>query len=487
MASARARSSAAGGAATPPTRVVDVRPVPRHVREGRRTSSAPCDRPGCDGTWTWTVGAAAGGVRGQAASRPAGLCADDEAKLAALEDKPVPCAVPGCTRTSVFSRRAQLMAGAPDVEPPAADAALRAVRGRVPQAQGSPGPLRHQRLRPQVDLDGRRADRGLRQRPAQRSAAPDVRQVQGRLRRDRRPRGPLPDVGLQEDLDLDPQRSAGRLPRRASQRPRRRTGCARAARRSTGTCRTSNGPAAVPAARAPGSTSAAASWRARCAARPAIPIRSTARVREGDRSISRIGRSRARPTTAPGTWTWTKAAQLAAGVRPELKEPKVSQAEAPGDGRRRSPWSRRRRPRSRRRRRSPRGVLAEAAAARKQGEEASATARDPAARAPLPGLQRLPQGQEDAGDPVQAVRDADLLAAREPAADPPRRLGRAGACAARASATRSRRRAQRRARGAPPRDVPGPGETPAARRSRRSRLRIRRRPPTTSANAERAA
>jgi len=49
---------------------------------------------------------------------PAGLCADDEARLEALADKPVPCAVPGCKRTSAFTRRAQLLAGAPEVEPP---------------------------------------------------------------------------------------------------------------------------------------------------------------------------------------------------------------------------------------------------------------------------------------------------------------------------------------------------------------------------------
>jgi hypothetical protein len=49
---------------------------------------------------------------------PAGLCAEDEQRLAELGDKEVPCAVPGCKRTSVFSRRAQLLAGAPSVEPP---------------------------------------------------------------------------------------------------------------------------------------------------------------------------------------------------------------------------------------------------------------------------------------------------------------------------------------------------------------------------------
>jgi len=76
----------------------------------------PCDRPGCAGTWTWPVMQQ---MEAFAAKRPApaGLCADDEARLAALADKPIPCAVPGCKRTSVFTRRAQLLAGAPEVEP----------------------------------------------------------------------------------------------------------------------------------------------------------------------------------------------------------------------------------------------------------------------------------------------------------------------------------------------------------------------------------
>jgi hypothetical protein len=75
-----------------------------------------CDRPGCDGTWTWTVAAQ---MQAFASKRPAphGLCAPCEGKLEALADKPIPCAVPGCSRGSVFTRRAQLIAGAPEVEP----------------------------------------------------------------------------------------------------------------------------------------------------------------------------------------------------------------------------------------------------------------------------------------------------------------------------------------------------------------------------------
>jgi len=80
----------------------------------------PCDRPGCDGTWTWSAMAQ---LEAAAAKKPAprGLCAGCEQKLSALSDQTLPCAVEGCTRTATFTRRAQLLAGAPDVtpEPPA--------------------------------------------------------------------------------------------------------------------------------------------------------------------------------------------------------------------------------------------------------------------------------------------------------------------------------------------------------------------------------
>jgi hypothetical protein len=80
-----------------------------------RDQERACDRPGCTGKWTWPVAAQ---MEAFAQKRPApqGLCADCEHKLAGLEDKPVPCSVEGCQRASVFTRRAQLLAGAPDVE-----------------------------------------------------------------------------------------------------------------------------------------------------------------------------------------------------------------------------------------------------------------------------------------------------------------------------------------------------------------------------------
>ncbi|HVU49150.1 MAG TPA: hypothetical protein VHL80_00600 [Polyangia bacterium] len=80
-----------------------------------RDQERGCDRPGCTGKWTWPVAAQ---LEAFATKRPPpqGLCAEDEQKLANLEDKPVPCSVEGCQRASVFTRRAQLLAGAPEVE-----------------------------------------------------------------------------------------------------------------------------------------------------------------------------------------------------------------------------------------------------------------------------------------------------------------------------------------------------------------------------------
>lgn len=77
----------------------------------------PCDRPGCDGKWLWPVMQQ---IEAFATKRraPAGLCASCAEKLSALTDKTIPCSVPGCSRASVFSRKAQLLAGAPEVESP---------------------------------------------------------------------------------------------------------------------------------------------------------------------------------------------------------------------------------------------------------------------------------------------------------------------------------------------------------------------------------
>jgi hypothetical protein len=84
-----------------------------------RDQERACDRPGCTGTWTWPVAAQMAAFANKRPA-PTGLCGGCEQKLAGLEDKPVPCSVEGCSRGSVFTRRAQLLAGAPDVEVAAA-------------------------------------------------------------------------------------------------------------------------------------------------------------------------------------------------------------------------------------------------------------------------------------------------------------------------------------------------------------------------------
>src|ERR1700690_1260474 len=62
----------------------------------------PCDRPGCDGQWTWAVLDQAEALANNR-KPPRSLCAGCETKLGVLSDKPLPCAVPGCARTAVFS------------------------------------------------------------------------------------------------------------------------------------------------------------------------------------------------------------------------------------------------------------------------------------------------------------------------------------------------------------------------------------------------
>jgi hypothetical protein len=74
-----------------------------------------CARPGCTGTWTWT---AAEQMTAFASRQPPPdrLCDDDTRRMATLTNREIPCSVEGCTRMTVFSRLAQLLAGAPDAE-----------------------------------------------------------------------------------------------------------------------------------------------------------------------------------------------------------------------------------------------------------------------------------------------------------------------------------------------------------------------------------
>ena len=119
MASAQKKMSKLGGRGAPdPSDPASSMCDPcREAYAKTKDVERPCDRPGCTGTWTWHVMPQ---MEAFATKRPPpqGLCADDERRLEGLTDKAIPCAVPGCTRTSAFTRRAQLLAGAPEVEPP---------------------------------------------------------------------------------------------------------------------------------------------------------------------------------------------------------------------------------------------------------------------------------------------------------------------------------------------------------------------------------
>ena len=116
MASAKGAKLGGRGAANPSDPASSMCDPCRDTFAKAKDVERACDRPGCTGTWTWTVSEQMEAFAGKR-QPPAGLCADDERRLGELTDKTVPCAVPGCARTSVFSRRAQLLAGAPEVEP----------------------------------------------------------------------------------------------------------------------------------------------------------------------------------------------------------------------------------------------------------------------------------------------------------------------------------------------------------------------------------
>jgi hypothetical protein len=102
----------AGNDADPTSRMCDP------CREKFRTTAdvqRRCARPGCAETWTWT---AAEQMTAFASKQPPPdrLCDEDTRKMAALTNKEIPCSVEGCKRMSVFTRLAQLLAGAPEVE-----------------------------------------------------------------------------------------------------------------------------------------------------------------------------------------------------------------------------------------------------------------------------------------------------------------------------------------------------------------------------------
>jgi len=76
----------------------------------------PCDRAGCEHTWSWTVREQ---IEAFATNRPAPqrLCPDCESRLSTLADREIACSVEGCQRQAIFTRRAQLIAGGSEAEP----------------------------------------------------------------------------------------------------------------------------------------------------------------------------------------------------------------------------------------------------------------------------------------------------------------------------------------------------------------------------------
>jgi hypothetical protein len=116
MASAKVGNKLGGrGAADPSDPASSMCDPCRQVFAKATDALRPCDRPGCEGKWTWK---ASDQVVAAANNRkpPHRLCDGCEGKLSSLSDRPLPCAVPGCVRSAVFTRQAQLVAGAADTE-----------------------------------------------------------------------------------------------------------------------------------------------------------------------------------------------------------------------------------------------------------------------------------------------------------------------------------------------------------------------------------
>jgi hypothetical protein len=117
IASAKGAKLGGRGAADPSDPASSMCDPCRQVFAKATDTLRPCDRPGCDSRWTWP---ASDQVAAAANNRkpPHRLCDGCQDKLSALGDRPLPCAVPGCARSAVFTRQAQLVAGAPDQELP---------------------------------------------------------------------------------------------------------------------------------------------------------------------------------------------------------------------------------------------------------------------------------------------------------------------------------------------------------------------------------
>ena len=93
-----------------------------------------CDRTGCTGTWTWSAAAQLEAFAGDRPP-PKQLCTACQSLLDTLEDKEIPCAVPGCTRTALLTRQQQLVSQGQHDEAPEPTKAV-----ETAQAAGSAKP-----------------------------------------------------------------------------------------------------------------------------------------------------------------------------------------------------------------------------------------------------------------------------------------------------------------------------------------------------------
>ena len=448
------------------SRVVDVRPVPRQAREDARPG-ARLRSPRLHGHVDLARRRADGGLRDEA-PRAAGPVRRLRAEAGGPRGQARAVLGPGLrARLGVHAARAAARGrarrrghgGRHDV---------RAVRRRLPEDQGPPGQLRHQRLQEQVDLVEGRADPGVRPGAQQRAAAPHVRGVQDRLRRHLRPRGALPRLGLQEHLDWSRSdqldaclagKPTPKAPHRMCERCHgiyqtlkdveracRRAGC-------KGTWLDKRGAQLARAVR--GKTGRAL---------PAVlrELREGARRSRGspdrvqDRQLH--GHLDVDEGRAARGGRAARARRKRHRRRSRRSSPSSATAQLPAEARGRA------RPAPRRRGQAPGRASAPAAAAaptrlrpQKRRRNKNEATRDPAARAPLPDVPRVPGRSQDDRDRLPGLQDAHLLAAREPAPDAPRRLGRAGAVR-RVQARPHGGAARRPARGAaPPASLEAPG------------------------------
>ena len=421
-------------------------------------------RPGCDGTWTWPAAAQLTRSRPSSLRRPS--CARAARRSwprSRTSRSPARCRAARARRSS--RRRRSCWPARPTSRPSRRRGDVRAVRRRLQEAEEPAGQLRHQRLQAQVDVDAptsrsrptrpasptsRRAACATSARPCS-APSPTARCAAAR----RAARRPGPGRAAISSTPASP----------ASRCPRRRRACARAASTSTASSRTSSGPAAGPTCKR--------TWTDKRGAQLARAVRGKTGdpyphyCAECEKELGELEDRQVPCKTdhCTGTWTWTSAQQLAAGVRPVVKDEKDEArqgaarrraAEAAAEARRTAPRreaarrARRRQtaPRRRPRRagRRPAGAQGQGKAARAAGATASAGAR------PRPPERRCEACIEFLKDrktheiPCSTCATPQSTGRRRASCRPTSATGPSRRCAARASATRPRRRAPLSAR-----------------------------------------